>query len=290
MVASVFQSRAHSPVLSSHALAAFQRNPTEPQSLRARASSSVIPPADVTTDMADVKPPLLAFDSVVVQNITPTEGLTCGGQDVTIHGRGFRPDMVVMFGDQMALHVTPWGEKVICCQTPPSMGGHSGAVPVRVLSNAMDMYSTPPNAENLAVHFVYHHPQRQQQRPDQAQLGQAQLMELSAMPFPGTMDDWTSADNAANTWLAQNTSPLQHRTLAHRAQQSHLVQAPPVSAPDPGAVAMYQAGMLPGPSRPLTNGQHPQLLVGPGGYTGDINEDFPTFTVGQHPTDLGMGW
>ena len=58
--------------------------------------------------------------SPIIHKLTPAEGPTAGGIEVTCLGSGFYPGLEVMFGDAQAITTTFWGDGALVCLVPPA--------------------------------------------------------------------------------------------------------------------------------------------------------------------------
>ncbi|KAI9716558.1 MAG: hypothetical protein M1812_005289 [Candelaria pacifica] len=56
----------------------------------------------------------------MINRVIPGEGPMAGGIEVTVLGSGFFQGMELMFGDQLAITTTFWGESTLCALLPPA--------------------------------------------------------------------------------------------------------------------------------------------------------------------------
>ena len=83
-----------------------------------------------TTTYGSAQPtPPSSVSTPAVTSLSPTSGLTVGGQAVTINGSGFEPGASVTFGSTQALNVSFTSPSQLVAETPP---GTAGAVSVTV--------------------------------------------------------------------------------------------------------------------------------------------------------------
>ncbi|KAK4988719.1 SPT3 Dosage dependent suppressor of Ty-induced promoter mutations-like protein [Elasticomyces elasticus] len=145
---SAHQSRAASPVLNSGPnLAAYQRQHghVSSNSMGPNARTNPFTGANGVEVQERVSPPRIF-------QITPNEGPTSGGTEVSIFGSGFVQGTEVMFGDQLATATTCWGEKALCCVLPPSQPGVVN-VTLHLPGNMRPQYPSPPTTP--AKTFTY---------------------------------------------------------------------------------------------------------------------------------------
>lgn len=186
---SAHQSRAPSPVLVGPNLAAFQRQqahgganalPTRPNPFNMSGSS-------MNSAMAESDRPAPSINKV-----TPSEGPTSGGTEVSIYGSGFAPGMEVMFGDQTATATTYWGEKALCCVLPP---GQAGPVSVTIAHSQMRQYPSPSAGQ--AQIFKYNSNNNEMQMMEMA-------LRFYSQKETGRADQWQAiAQGAAQAWISQ---------------------------------------------------------------------------------------
>lgn len=75
----------------------------------------------------------------MIHKLTPSEGPTTGGTEVSIYGRNFTSGCLVYFGEQLATGLTFYGDQSLLCVTPP---GRVGAVHVTIVqAGNMPQYS-----------------------------------------------------------------------------------------------------------------------------------------------------
>jgi hypothetical protein len=75
----------------------------------------------------------------MIHKLTPSEGPTTGGTEVSIYGRNFTAGCLVYFGEQPATGLTFYGDQSLLCVTPP---GRVGAVHVTIVqAGNMPQYS-----------------------------------------------------------------------------------------------------------------------------------------------------
>lgn len=86
----------------------------------------------------------------LIHKLTPAEGSTLGGIEVTCLGSGFVQGLEVKFGDALATTTTFWGENALVCLVPPAT--QAGIVPVTFKHNSAQRLSSPPNKQ---VYFKY---------------------------------------------------------------------------------------------------------------------------------------
>lgn len=86
----------------------------------------------------------------LIHKLTPAEGSTLGGLEVTCLGSGFFQGLEVKFGDALATTTTFWGENALVCLVPPAT--QAGIVPVTFKHNSAQRLSSPPNKQ---VYFKY---------------------------------------------------------------------------------------------------------------------------------------
>ena len=86
----------------------------------------------------------------LIHKLTPAEGSTLGGLEVTCLGSGFFQGLEVKFGDALATTTTFWGENALVCLVPPAT--QPGIVPVTFKHNSAQRLSSPPNKQ---VYFKY---------------------------------------------------------------------------------------------------------------------------------------
>lgn len=67
----------------------------------------------------------------MIHKISPSEGPTTGGTEVSVYGRNFTPGCQIYFGEQPATGLTFYGDQALLCVTPP---GRIGAVHVSVVA------------------------------------------------------------------------------------------------------------------------------------------------------------
>lgn len=67
----------------------------------------------------------------MIHKISPHEGPTSGGTEVSVYGRNFTPGCQIYFGEQPATGLTFYGDQAMLCVTPP---GRIGAVHVSVVA------------------------------------------------------------------------------------------------------------------------------------------------------------
>ena len=86
----------------------------------------------------------------LIHKLTPAEGSTLGGLEVTCLGSGFFQGLEVKFGDALATTTTFWGENALVCLVPPAT--QAGIVPVTFKHSSAQRLSSPPNKQ---VYFKY---------------------------------------------------------------------------------------------------------------------------------------
>ena len=186
---SAHQSRAPSPVQMGPNIAAFQRQQAHGghNTMPIRSSPFVMSQASMPTPSAEPERP-----TPIINKVTPAEGPTSGGIEVSIYGSGFTPGMEVMFGDRVATATTYWGEKALCCVLPP---GQVGPVAVVIAPSQMRQYSSP----NLGHSQIFKY---------NSETTETQMMEMAlrfySLKTTGNADRWqTLAQDAANAWVTQ---------------------------------------------------------------------------------------
>jgi hypothetical protein len=130
-------SRAPSPVAGSRAnLAAYARQQMAPSSQPPPRSQAYPPAGPVPgSSGSETENPVLPM----IHKLTPSEGPTTGGTEVSIYGRNFTAGCLVYFGEQMATGLTFYGDQSLLCVTPP---GRVGAVHVTIVqAGNMPQYS-----------------------------------------------------------------------------------------------------------------------------------------------------
>jgi hypothetical protein len=130
-------SRAPSPVAGSRAnLAAYARQQMAPSQPPPR--SQAYPPQQGPvpgSSGSDADTSVLPM----IHKLTPSEGPTTGGTEVSIYGRNFTSGCLVYFGEQLATGLTFYGDQSLLCVTPP---GRVGAVHVTIVqAGNMPQYS-----------------------------------------------------------------------------------------------------------------------------------------------------
>lgn len=129
-------SRAPSPVAGSRAnLAAYARQQMAPSQAppRSQAYPQTGPVPGSSGSDAD------ASTLPMIHKLTPSEGPTTGGTEVSIYGRNFTAGCMVYFGEQLATGLTFYGDQSLLCVTPP---GRVGAVHVTIVqAGNMPQYS-----------------------------------------------------------------------------------------------------------------------------------------------------
>ena len=129
-------SRAPSPVAGSRAnLAAYARQQMAPSQPPPRSQAypqqGPVPGSSGSDADTSVLP--------MIHKLTPSEGPTTGGTEVSIYGRNFTSGCLVYFGEQLATGLTFYGDQSLLCVTPP---GRVGAVHVTIVqAGNMPQYS-----------------------------------------------------------------------------------------------------------------------------------------------------
>jgi hypothetical protein len=131
-------SRAPSPVAASRAnLAAYARQQMAPSQPPPRAQAYAqqqagpVPGSSGSDADTSVLP--------MIHKLTPSEGPTTGGTEVSIYGRNFTAGCLVYFGEQPATGLTFYGDQSLLCVTPP---GRLGAVHVTIVqAGSVPQYS-----------------------------------------------------------------------------------------------------------------------------------------------------
>lgn len=120
-------SRAPSPVAGSRAnLAAYARQQMAPSQPPPRSQAYPTSGQVPGSSGSDVDSSLLPM----IHKLTPNEGPTTGGTEVSIYGRNFTAGCMVYFGEQPATGLTFYGDQSLLCVTPP---GRVGAVHVSIV-------------------------------------------------------------------------------------------------------------------------------------------------------------
>ena len=86
----------------------------------------------------------------MIHKLTPSEGPTTGGTEVSIYGRNFTSGCLVYFGEQLATGLTFYGDQSLLCVTPP---GRVGAVHVTIVQagNTQHIPLSPPRLAVLTL-------------------------------------------------------------------------------------------------------------------------------------------
>ena len=146
----------------------------------------------------------------IIHKLTPAEGSTLGGMEVTCLGSGFRQGLEVMFGDALATTTTYWGESALVCLVPPAT--HAGLVPVTFKNNSAQRLLPPPNKQ---VFFRY--------VDDGEQELMRQALALISRKFTGNANDPTESarhiiDRFSRDGLFMGGS--NHGSSQHRSMQN----------------------------------------------------------------------
>lgn len=212
---SAHQSRAPSPVLQGPNLAAFQRQ----QAMPVRGNPYAV---NQTTGNQMQEPDR---PSPIISKVTPAEGPTSGGIEISIYGSGFTHGMEVMFGDQIATATTFWGEKALCAVLPPRK---MGTVPVTIApSQSRQMASPTPSGQAQLFRYT-------------GQRDQTHMMEL-ALRFlsekqTGNPEQWQAlAQSAAGAYINQSAAQSQQSGMQGM-QGSHFMTTAPDPRYAPGAM------------------------------------------------------
>lgn len=184
-------SRAPSPVGRSSAnLAAYARQQMAPSSQappRAQAyqNSNSVPGSAGSDADTSVLP--------MIHKLTPSEGPTTGGTEVSIYGRNFTAGCLVYFGEQPATGLTFYGDQSLLCVTPP---GRLGAVHVTIVqAGNMPQYSASQGSRPI---FNYKN-------------SNERMMEMAlrflSQQHTGNANGWYQmAQHSATQFMSQNVS------------------------------------------------------------------------------------
>lgn len=214
------------------------------------------------------QPPVLPM----IHKVTPPEGPTVGGTDVSIYGSGFTTGMEVMFGEHLATATTCYGDKALLCVSPPS---RSGPVAITIVHPNNRSVQSPQQYQSTGSKHVFTY-------KDFAS-GDAQMMEMALRYLSErqglSAQGWQGfAQMSAQNWVQQNVGRAGLPPQQQAQQQQGQPQTQGVQAVGLGLQGQQQqpqqmvgppAGMggpcLGGQPQPPTQGQQAQQQGWDGG-------------------------
>lgn len=135
----------------------------------------------------------------MIHKLTPVEGPTAGGTEVSIYGRNFTQGMQVFFGDQAATGITFYGEQSMLCVSPP---GRIGAVHVTLVPAGQHPSYSPSHANRP----IFQYKESNERMMEMA-------LRFVSQQQTGNANQWYQlARNHANQFMSQNVgrAGLQH--------------------------------------------------------------------------------
>lgn len=183
-------SRAPSPVAGSRAnLAAYARQSMAPSQPPPRAQAYPTSGQVPGSAGSDAETPLMPM----IHKLTPSEGPTTGGTEVSIYGRNFTAGCLIYFGEQPATGLTFYGDQSLLCVTPP---GRVGAVHVTIVqAGSLPQYSPQQSSRPI---FNYKN-------------SNERMMEMAlrflSQQHTGNANGWYQmAQHSATQFMSQNVS------------------------------------------------------------------------------------
>lgn len=183
-------SRAPSPVAGSRAnLAAYARQQMAPSQPPPR--SQVYPtsgsvPGSSGSDADNTMLPM-------IHKLTPNEGPTTGGTEVSIYGRNFTAGCLVYFGEQPATGLTFYGDQSLLCVTPP---GRVGAVHVTIVQAG----NVPQYSPSQTSRPIFNYKNSNERMMEMA-------LRFLSQQHTGNANGWYQmAQHSATQFMSQNVS------------------------------------------------------------------------------------